>query len=62
MITMPSQLTGESREKFDLLMDHFKRSVFDLLRALDRHGYRPDHFTSVGLDVAIDKLYAEIES
>jgi hypothetical protein len=60
MITMPSQLTGESKEKFELLKDHFK-GVFELLHALDKHGYRPDHFTSVALDVAIDKLYAEIE-
>lgn len=59
---MPSQLTGESKEKFDLLREHFKQGVFELLRALDKHGYRPDDFTSVALDVAIDKLYAEIES
>lgn len=59
-ITMPSQLTGESKEKFDLLREHFK-GVFELLKALGWCGYRPDDWTSVPLDEAINTLYSQVE-
>ena len=59
-ITMPSQLSGESKEKFDLLKGHFK-SVGELLRALGICGYRPDDFTAVPLDEAVNTLYGQVE-
>jgi len=59
-ITMPSQLQGESKVKFDLLKDHFG-SVFRLLEALGWCGYRPDDWTSVPLDKAVDTMYAQVE-
>jgi hypothetical protein len=58
-VTMPSQLTGDHKEKFDLLRDHFG-GVFQLLAALDGVGYRPDNWTSVALDEAIDALYRNV--
>lgn len=60
-VTMPSQLTGEAKEKFDLLKGHFHGSIFELLKALGHCGYRPDDFTAVPLDEAVNTLYGQVE-
>lgn len=60
-ITMPSHLTGEAKEKFDLLKEHFHGSIFEILKALSLHGYRPDDFTAVPLDEAVEALYRQVE-
>jgi hypothetical protein len=57
---MPSELTGEAKEKFDLLRGHFK-GVFELLKALGHCGYRPDGFSPVALDEAVNMLYSQVE-
>lgn len=59
-ITMPSQLSGDSKAKFDLLREHFN-GVFELLKALGWCGYRPDDWTSVPLDEAVETLYSQVE-
>ena len=56
-ISMPSQLEGDDKIKFDLLKD--KYGVFGLLKELSRYGYQPDYWTSVPLDEAIRKLFDE---
>lgn len=54
---MPSQLAGEDKVMFQLLLE--KHGVFNLLRELEKYGYRPDEWTSVPLDEAIRKLFNE---